>query len=235
MFGKVYKSILGSLVLLSLFAGNVVACACCSEPGAYYTHTSKPDDYYLNVVNEFKYAKGANIYMTEAGYDTMKGLDAYQREDEANGYMMPPELNVSSASLTKKVFRFEFKTPKGLTGTLSMPLPLRMSAFAADIHDNDDKGLGPLLYKEFRFNGSVSSATGFLRSSAMRGTKYFLVFQGRGRGCNEVSDFTHWRLEISGPKADYAFYGKLDSGVANSTAKEAANAKSLQLDTLARK
>ena len=86
-----------------------------------------------------------------------------------------------------------------------------MVSFAADIHDNEDKGLGPLLYKEFRFKGNVSSASGFMRASVTRGTTYFLVFQGRGRGCDEVYDFKNWRLEIDGPRASYAFFGKLTS------------------------
>jgi hypothetical protein len=235
MFKKIAANLICCLALCALLSANAFGCACCAEPGAYYTHTSKPDDYYLNVVNEFKYSKAANIFMTEAGYDTMAGLEAFQKEDEANGYMMPPEIGLTSASLEKKIFRFEFRSPKGLVGSLAMPLPLRMSEFKVDIHDNEDKGLGPLLYKEFRFNGSVSSAAGFLRSSGLRGTKYFLVFQGRGRGCNEVSDFTHWRLDITGPKADYAFYGKLDSGQAISSPEKAKNILFPHLDTFARK
>ncbi|NOT48525.1 MAG: hypothetical protein HOP17_12340 [Acidobacteria bacterium] len=88
-----------------------------------------------------------------------------------------------------------------------------MIQYKVDIHDEEDRPNGPNLYKEFRFKGTISSATGFARSGA-RGTNYFLVFQGRGNGCDNASDFTHWRLEIDGPKADYAFFGKLDTEAA---------------------
>lgn len=237
MLKTIASKLVCTLVICAFLSANALACACCSEPGSYAVHTGKPDSYYLDLVSGFKYSKAADIYMTEAGYDTIKGLDAFRKEDEESDYTMSPALGLASASLSKKAFLFEFKTPKGLAGSISMPLPPQMTSFAADIHDNDDRGLGPLLYKEFRFKGNVSFADGFLRTSAARGTKYFLVFQGRGRGCNEVSDFMHWRLEVTGPKADYAFYGKLESGGA--TAKDRKNDgrkdAGLHLDTSAGK
>jgi len=36
-----------------------------------------------------------------------------------------------------------------------------------------------------------------------------LIFQGRGNRCDNAEDFTHWRLEISGKKTSYAFFGEL--------------------------
>ena len=39
--------------------------------------------------------------------------------------------------------------------------------------------------------------------------RYSLVLQGRGNGCQSAEDFTHWRLKVTGRKADYAFYGEL--------------------------
>ncbi|HSK73862.1 MAG TPA: hypothetical protein VK892_19345, partial [Pyrinomonadaceae bacterium] len=53
---------------------------------------------------------------------------------------------------------------------------------------------------------------GIFKSSIIKPTTYFLVFQGRGNNCDDVLDFTHWRLEINGRNADYAFFGKLSSG-----------------------
>jgi hypothetical protein len=50
-----------------------------------------------------------------------------------------------------------------------------------------------------------------MKAGITRATTYFLVFQGRGRGCNEVGDFRNWRLEVEGPRAGYAFFGKLSS------------------------
>ena len=96
---------------------------------------------------------------------------------------------------------------------LTLPLPSQMVNFKVDIHDEpDDRPNGPRLYKEFRFKGNVSGGTGMFRSSVLRPATYFLVFQGRGNGCDNASDFTHWRLEIDGSRAQYAFYGELASG-----------------------
>jgi hypothetical protein len=61
----------------------------------------------------------------------------------------------------------------------------------------------------------VQTGNGFFQSSIIKPTTYFLVLQGRGNNCDNAEDFTHWRLEITGRKADYAFFGELSSG--NST------------------
>ncbi|MGI8641023.1 MAG: hypothetical protein ACR2MG_13900 [Pyrinomonadaceae bacterium] len=69
----------------------------------------------------------------------------------------------------------------------------------------------PLLYKEWRFKGNVQIGNGFFQTSIVQPTTYFLVLQGRGNGCDNPEDFTHWRLEIAGKKASYAFFGELKS------------------------
>jgi hypothetical protein len=69
-------------------------------------------------------------------------------------------------------------------------------------------GGGPLLYKEWRFEGRVSG-TGFFGAGIVAPTRYLLVLQGRGNGCQDAADFTHWRLQVSGRRAHYAFYGEL--------------------------
>jgi len=87
-------------------------------------------------------------------------------------------------------------------------MPATLRRFKVDI-DGVDTGLGVSLYKEFSARGRVRSATGIF-GSANRNTNYHLVFQGRGNGCDDASDFTRWRLELDGPKAEYAFFGNLD-------------------------
>ncbi|PWT83255.1 MAG: hypothetical protein C5B44_00905, partial [Acidobacteria bacterium] len=83
------------------------------------------------------------------------------------------------------------------------------------IHDGKvNGGGGPLLYKEWRFEGLVNG-TGFFQPGIIAPTKYFLVLQGRGNGCDNAEDFTHWRLEITGKKAGYALYGELGKPAAN--------------------
>jgi hypothetical protein len=86
-------------------------------------------------------------------------------------------------------------------------MPAYITLHAADI-DSVDTGLGVSLYKEYSLNGPVTSATGMLRSA--RGASYHLMFQGRGNGCDNSSDFTRWRLEINSGRAEYAFFGKTE-------------------------
>ena len=57
----------------------------------------------------------------------------------------------------------------------------------------------------------MQSGSGFLQRSIVKPTTYFLVFKGRGNGCDNTEDFTHWYLEIRGKNARYEFFGKLDS------------------------
>jgi len=192
-------------------AVNVFACACCAEPGTYSLRTVKPDSYYLDILSRLEFSQTARLYMTEAGFETIKGLDQVKKEDEAIDVSITDGFDIAAAFTGGRSWRFELKSPKGLKGSLTLPIPAQMVSFAVDIHDAEESGLGPLLYKEFRFKGNVAAATGFTKAGVVRGTSYFLVFQGRGRGCNEVSDFSNWRLEIVGPRVQYAFFGKLSS------------------------
>ena len=197
--------------MIAVSAANALACACCAEPGTYSIRTIKPDSFHLDLLSEFKYARKANLFMTEAGFETIKGLDAVEKEDAAIEASITDGFDLATTFSGRHSWNFEFKTPKGLRGSVAFPMPGSMVSFAAGIHDNEDTGLGPLLYKELRFKGNVTSASGFMRTGVTRGTTYFLVFQGRGRGCDEVFDFKNWSLEIDGPRASYAFFGKLTS------------------------
>lgn len=210
MLKKPIAACLASLVWLALSPISTLACACCAEPGTYQLGTGKPDSYSLDVVRDFEFSKPADLYMTEAGFDMIKGLDPIKKEYESPEWTAASSFDLT-ASFTGKLWTFNLKTPKGQKAVLTLPLPTQMVTYKVDIHDQEDRSNGPLLYKEFRFKGSLSSAGGFARSGFVRGTTYFLVFQGRGLACDNASDYTHWRLEIDGPRADYAFFGKLDT------------------------
>lgn len=199
--------------LLAAFPVQGFACACCAETGTYFLRTSKPDQYKLDVLRDISFEKSADLYMTEAGFEMVEGLGLIKSEYEADTWTADTHFDLA-ASFTNRLWRFNLKTPKGTVGTLVLPMPAQMVTFQVDIHDEEDRPNGPLLYKEFRFKGTISSATGMFRPAATRGTTYFLVFQGRGNGCDNASDFNNWRLEITGPRSDYAFFGKLDSAAA---------------------
>lgn len=204
-----FATLFAAVILIASSSVKVLACACCAEPGTYSVRTLRSDSFYLDLMNEFRFSPKANLFMTEAGFEMIKGLDAVEKEDSAVEAPITDGFDLAAGFSGRRKWDFEFRTPKGLKGSVTFPMPATLVRFAADIHDSEDKGLGPLLYKEFRFKGNVSAGGGFMRAGITRGTTYFLVFQGRGRGCDEVYDFKNWRLEIDGPQASYAFFGRL--------------------------
>lgn len=191
----------------------VFACACCSEPGTYSIWTGKPDSFYTNILKEIQFDKGAYLYMTEAGFGNIKGLSSIEAEFNDGSWAASPGSLDLVNTFNGRVWTFTIKSPKGKTGTLRLPIPSQMLAFKVDIHDGKTSGGGgPLLYKELRFKGTVGGGGGFFGSSIVRQTSYFLVFQGRGNGCDSPDDFNNWNLEITGKKARYQFFGELSSG-----------------------
>jgi hypothetical protein len=198
-------AIAASLLISILFAApSLLACACCVDPGYYSISTAKPSDYELSYISDIKFDKPAFLYESEAGFDGIKGLDSLKKEEEAGRQF---DLNVVAAFLGKS-WNFKLGTSTGAEGTISLPMPKTMVRFKVDLHENAP-GTETYLYKELRFKGVVPRGTGIFGKDIVRGTSYFLVFQGHGNGCDSSADYTYWRLELSGPRADYAFYGKV--------------------------
>jgi hypothetical protein len=176
---------------------RALACACCSNAGAYYTGFAKPSAYEMSLMERVRFGGTARLYLTEA-----------DMEESARGLAHRAESYALKGSLVGNAWRLEFRDGNK-TGTLTLPLPPKMSSYAADTHDGrTSPGGGPLLYKEWRFEGRAAG-TGIFRAGLVVPTRYQLVLQGRGNGCQDAGDFTHWRLRVSGRKADYAFYGRL--------------------------
>ena len=195
---KIYTSILLTLIAVILFfPSDAFACACCVESGFYSIRTAKPQDFELDELTRIRFAD-ANLYMSAAGEDDILGISPIGENYSLNG------------ALQNNIWKFNFRDGKGKTGTLNLIKPTSMVAFMADIHDTKDEGLGPILYKEWRFKYKVQSGTGIFQKGITPATEYFLVLQGRGNGCTQAEDFTHWRLEITGKNANYAFFGKLN-------------------------
>ncbi len=210
MFRKFAISLLSLAAIFLSFPASTLACACCAEPGTYYLRTGKPSTYELGLMKEIQFSRVSKLYLTEADFEMIKGLDDIKKESESNEFIQSGGAFDLVNSFTGKLWKIEMRSVGGKRGVLTLPVPSQMVTFKVDIHDEpDDKPNGPSLYKEFRFKGNVSGGTGIFRSSISRPSTYFLVFQGRGNGCDNAEDFTHWRLEIDGPQAQYAFYGKL--------------------------
>jgi hypothetical protein len=206
-----------AVICLTAFANTALACACCVEEGTYIIWTGAPGESERAMLDSMEFDKKAKLYMTEAGFDTIKGLEDFRNDYESDEFMSWDGSFDLVNEFTNKTWKFTVRSPSGKTGTLVLPMPTQMVWYKADIHDTKDTGLGVQLYKEMRFKGSVQGGTGVFRSSIIKPTTYFLVFQGRGNGCDDYSNFTHWHLEINGKKASYEFNGRLNSGAVEQT------------------
>jgi len=176
---------------------NALACACCSEPGFYF---SGPTDFSEHEFGEFermRFSRTASLFLTPAGID-----------EDSHGIDQPKQNYVLTASVKERILKLSFRNGEH-SGMLALVLPEKMWNHSADIHDRRiGPGGGPLLYKEWRFEGEVKG-TGIFKAGTSSPSKYTLVLQGRGNGCDNAEDFSNWRVEVKGEKARYAFHGKL--------------------------
>jgi hypothetical protein len=179
-----------------LFSSDSFACACCADAGFYSISSRKPDNHELGELKKIKFGT-ANIYTTSAFPDNVKGINPLNESYTLDGL------------LQGNAWKFNFKDERDKSGTLNLTKPVSMVAYMADLHEAADNGSGVKLYKEWRFKYKVSSGAGIFQKGIAPATEYFLVLQGRGNACTSAADFSNWRLEIIGKKANYAFYGKL--------------------------
>jgi len=179
-----------------LFPSDSFACACCADAGFYSISSRKPNNQELGELKKIQFVT-ANLYTTPAYPDNIKGINPLNESYSLDGM------------LQGSFWKFNFKDEKQKSGTLNLIKPASMVAYMADLHDGANSGSEVKLYKEWRFKYKVSSGTGIFQKGIAPATEYFLVLQGRGNACTSAADFTNWRLEITGKKANYAFYGKL--------------------------
>ena len=174
-----------------------LACACCSEPGHYFSGLVDLDEHPLSELKRLRVARTASLYETAAGL-----------EEDALGIAQPKSSYSIQSAFVGNVLRFTFRSGAS-SGTLDLPLPNKMWNHSADIHDGKlSPGGGPSLYKEWRLEGDVKG-TGIFKNGTAQAAKYVLVLQGRGNACDNAEDFGFWRLEVNGEKAGFAFHGKL--------------------------
>lgn len=185
------------LAALLVWPVSVKACACCSEPGLWYEETGRMESYQWSQIEQIKFTGAANMYMSAAG------------EDGVVGVSNPTDEYSLTFSQNRTRWELRFKDKAGRTGTLALTIPNSITVFEADIHDGQTSaGGGPLLYKEWRLTGAVAG-TGVFKKGSTAQTKYRLIFQGRGNACTSYEMFDNWKLQIFGPRASYALYGKL--------------------------
>jgi len=87
------KQLVTLAIGILLFANFVFAapfCACCAEPGTYSIWTGKPGSYQIEVLKEMDFDKGAFLYMTEAGFESIKGLSEIETEFSDGSWVATP-------------------------------------------------------------------------------------------------------------------------------------------------
>lgn len=170
-------------------------CACCAERGEYSIRVRKPDDYEISELKRLQINE-ATLYTDNSFPENVKGISPLLKDD----------FNYSGTFTWNKTgWRFDFKNEKNQVGSLNLTRPPAMVDFRTDTYNEGE----PILYKELRFKFKVLSGMGIFKTGIVPTTEYFLVFQGKGNQCMSADQFTHWRLEVTGKKAKYAFFGTL--------------------------
>jgi len=191
-------ALLSAAVLLAASTVSF-ACACCSDRGQYDVSVGALAKYQVELLKDMHFGATPELYLPDA--DAIIGM-----EDLGLG-----DLSLIDA-YTHNTWRLTIKSTTGKMGTLILPRPARVTLKKIDLHDREEGE--PALYKEWSFEGTVASGSGVFGRGIIRPTKYTLLFQGRGNNCDNAEDFTHWRLEVKGRKASYAFFGPMKAGPA---------------------
>jgi hypothetical protein len=166
-------------VLALAVAGQAQACACCGENGTWYESKSKLQQFQIDELKRVRFGP-AHTFVTPEG--------------------LPNKTYPVTATLAGKTWTLKL----GSGGTLALKLPATATTLAVDLRDGKmGGGGGPLLYTEFRLEGSMTA------SGPLKGTHYRLVLMGRGNNCLNAQALTAWHLDVSGGGPSYALYGAL--------------------------
>ena len=195
------------LALFVILTTEIFACACCAERGHYSINVSKPEAYVFDTIKQLEFSS-ANLY-TDAGYpDNIKGIKPLKEK-----------FSSVKAEFGSKVWSFTFRNADNEVGKLNLSKPVSMVSYMVDLDAGDEEKPMVSLYKEWRFKYKVLNATGIFKDGVDKNTSYFLVLRGHGNLCTDASDFTKYRLEISGKKADYSFFGSVSEASSPSSQK----------------
>ena len=197
---RLYALLLWAAAFALAQTGFANACACCTNPGQRYVENTKLDTYRHSIISEVRFAKEATLYTDERDLADIKGL-------------ADPSSQPYTFSVTQQKDRFvlSFRNAKKNQGTITLVLSDAISVFEVDTRDEEhkDKGLGPLLYKEWRLTAPFAG-TGIFKAGNGGYQRVTLILQGRGRGCTDAAHFTHWTISVYGPLGNYLFYGELE-------------------------
>jgi hypothetical protein len=169
-----------------------LACACCADEGEWYERQEGVSSAQLSELSRLRFSQTANTFETPADEGDL--ASTYSLSQRNNG----------------RRWELRFRDEQGKSGTLTFMLPATAVSFGTDLHDAPPGGVGPTLYKEWRFSGTAQ-VTGIFKKGVSGAKRFRLILQGRGNRCEQMEDFKHWTLQISGGRVTYAFYGSLNN------------------------
>jgi hypothetical protein len=176
-------------------ASSPYFCACCASPGEWSLTQERVDDAMLTELGRVSLGARADLFMTEAGTDAVRGI-----ADPSESYAL-------THTQSRRRWTLRLRGDGGKTGTLSFDVPRTATRYAVDMREAGSAGgAGPVLYKEWRLEGPLAG-TGVFRQGAGAGTRFRLILQGRGNNCPSAADFKSWTLQVYGARAEYSFYG----------------------------
>ncbi len=221
---SVFFSLFSTAILIILLPIHILACACCADEGYYRISVQKPDDFMLGELKKLKFSD-SKLYADASFPENIKGLNS------------PSDGNYKvSGSIGGDSWQFNFTDANGNKGTLNLKNPKQMVNYAVDTHRKDKGGAGSvILYKELRFKYKVDDGTGIFADGIKGKTEYFLVLQGEGNACTTADDFKNWRLEVTGKRANYAFYGSLKGDTENTAVNSNNSNKQIPISTNSKK
>lgn len=185
------------VLAISGYPNEAWSCVCCSEPGERRTESVVVDEYVGSQLKEITVSGAATLFTNACYFECVKGLS-----DPSESYSV-----ALSKDQDRWTFTFRDTGGGGGTGTLSFDPPGSLFAFAVDPTPGQSKG-SPNLYKEWRITAPVAG-TGIFEAGMRKNPTATLVLHGQGSSCDQAYDFTHWSLIVSGPYAEFTFYGPL--------------------------
>ena len=166
-------------------------CACCAEEGEWYERSRRLSDSDLYQLDRVRFASAAHKYMSPA-------------DDEGD---LASQFTLSQVRNGRR-WQLRYRDEQGKTGTIAFLIPPTAVSFGVDLHDQPPGGVGPALYKEWRFSGRAQLA-GIFKKGMTGAVRYHLILQGRGNNCGEAEDYKNWNLQISSARKSYTIYGAL--------------------------
>lgn len=189
-----------------LFQPMALACACCAEHGQWFHDSHAINDNEAQTLNRVQFASEAKTYLTAAGTEGIRGTAS------------PAETYKLVTTKDERRWRWTFTDAKGQTGVLAFNIPQSTNSYGTDLRDGKSApGGGPLLYKEWQMRGRVWG-NGIFAAGMSGQPQFHLILQGRGNSCMSAGDWRHWRLEVSGQSANFAFYGDVEAQPATAAA-----------------